>query len=304
MENLKPKKVRDLAGGRARYSSTAFAEFSNLLINNLKVERTDNEKLNAAVEGFIKKTLIEDGQVGYDCITQKFAHVKGQGDNELGNPTTLIFIFENGTTFSRPAYYEADANGAYIIPAMEQNYSIAAMIKNTTDFMDECDIAILQNIKASKAPLYIVMKDEETQLSLMHAIQEQQEGQPVIIISEGLEDAVKGISTNYNYIADKLDEIKNKYRDRLFNKLGIMSANIDKKERVQVGEVNATTGQCVDYIYMIIDTFNKYCNYYNLPFKMSLNGSLEELYENPTEEKDNDEDFTEKEGEEDAGEAS
>ena len=103
MENLRPKKVRDLAGGRARYSSTAFAEFSNLLINNLKVERTDSEKLNAAVEGFIKKVLIEDGQVGFDCITQKFARVKGQGDNELGNPTTLIFIFENGSTVSRPA---------------------------------------------------------------------------------------------------------------------------------------------------------------------------------------------------------
>ena len=299
MENP-AKKIRDLAGGRAKRRSTAFAEFSNLLINNLKVERTDGKKLNAAVEGFVKKTLIEDGQVGYDCITQKFARVKGQGVNELGNPTQLIFIFRNGSTFQRPAYYEADTFGAYSIPAREQNYSIANMIKNTTDFMDECDIAILQNVKASKAPLYVIMKDEETRLSLMHAIQEQQEGQPVIIISEGLEDAIKGISTNYNYIADKIDEIKNKYRDRLFNKLGIMSANIDKKERVQVGEVNATTGQCVDYIYMIIDTFNKYCNYYQLPFKMSLNGSLEELYENPTEEKDNDEDEG-KEDKEDAG---
>lgn len=300
MENP-AKKIRDLAGGRAKRRSTAFAEFSNLLINNLKVERTDGKKLNAAVEGFIKKTLIEDGQVGFDCITQKFARVKGQGVNELGNPTQLIFIFRNGSTFQRPAYYEANPYGAFLIPAMEENYSIASMIKNTTDFMDECDIAILQNVKASKAPLYVVMKDEETQLSLMHAIQEQQDGQPVIIISEGLEDAVKGISTNYNYIADKIDEIKNKYRDRLFNKLGIMSANIDKKERVQVGEVNATTGQCVDYIYMIIDTFNKYCNYYNLPFKMSLNGSLEELYENPTEEKDNDEDEGKEDEEEDAG---
>ena len=34
---------------------------------------------------------------------------------------------------------------------------------------------------------------------------------------------------------------------------------------------------------------------------MSLNGSLEELYENPTEEKDNDEEYTEKEDEENAG---
>jgi hypothetical protein len=67
-------------------------------------------------------------------------------------------------------------------------------------------------------------------------------------------------------------------RDRLLNKLGIMSANINKRERVQVGEVNATVGQCVDYIYLWIDTFNAQMKDYGLPYRMELNGALEELY--------------------------
>ena len=61
--------------------------------------------------------------------------------------------------------------------------------------------------------------------------------------------------------------------------LGIDNANTDKKERVQVGEVNATINQCSDYIYMLIDAFNKQMQDYDLPFKMSFNGSMEELYE-------------------------
>lgn len=71
------------------------------------------------------------------------------------------------------------------------------------------------------------------------------------------------------------------------NKLGIMSANIDKKERVQVGEVNATIGQCEDYIYLLIDTFNKQMVTYNIPYKMSFNGSMEELYINNENENEN-----------------
>ena len=34
-----------------------------------------------------------------------------------------------------------------------------------------------------------------------------------------------------------------------------------------------------DYIYMLIDHFNKQCETYGLPFEMEFNGSLEELYE-------------------------
>ena len=117
-------------------------------------------------------------------------------------------------------------------------------------------------------------------LSIEHAIEQQQEGRPVLVVSEELGEALRGVATNTQYVADKIETIKNQWRDRLMNKLGIMSANIDKKERVQVGEVNATIGQCEDYIYLLIDTFNKQMESYNIPFKMKFNGSMEELYIN------------------------
>ena len=99
------------------------------------------------------------------------------------------------------------------------------------------------------------------------------------MVSENLGDALKSVDTSVNYVADRILTIRDAERDRLLNKLGIMSANINKRERVQVGEVNATVGQCEDYIYLMIDTFNKQMETYGLPFEMRLNGSLEALYD-------------------------
>ena len=69
-------------------------------------------------------------------------------------------------------------------------------------------------------------------------------------------------------------------RDRLLKKLGIVT-DITKGERVQTSEVNANVCQASDYIYMLIDTFNKQCEQFGLPFKMKANGTFEELYTEP-----------------------
>ena len=47
---------------------------------------------------------------------------------------------------------------------------------------------------------------------------------------------------------------------------------------MQSAEVNASLGQASDYIYMLIDNFNKQCDSYGLPYKMTFNGSMEEIY--------------------------
>ena len=48
---------------------------------------------------------------------------------------------------------------------------------------------------------------------------------------------------------------------------------------IRAMEVNSTLNVSSDYIYLFIDTFNKQCDTYDLPFKMVFNGSMEELYE-------------------------
>ena len=263
-------------------SQDLYVEYKNLLMNAVKIEG-----LKYDVETFVKNNLIECGAVGYDALTDKWANVYGAGLNELGNPTYLTFVFRNGKGFTRKAYYEANKIGAYKINALPVEYALGIMIKKTTNFLENCDVAINQNIDACKTPYIVVCDDKDLQLSIEHAIEEKQSGKPVMVVSKNLGESLKSININVDYIADKLTTLRDIERDKLLNKIGIMSANINKRERVQVGEVNATVGQCEDYIYMLIDTFNKQMETYGLPFKMKLNGSLEELY-NDNADEDND----------------
>ena len=269
------KKIRDLNPAFSGGASTRFLEYKNLLINAVSIKG-----LIFNDERFVKSCLIENGAVGFDRLTDKWANVYGEGINDLGNPETLTFVFPNRSTYQRRAYYEPDEMGAYMILALPNTFALSTMIRETVEVEAMCDKAIRQNLKACQTPYIVVVKDEDTRLSVLQAIQEKEEGDPVVIVSADISEGLKGVQTETPYMVDKFVTYRDQERDRLLNKLGIMSANINKRERVQVGEVNATVGQCMDYIYLLIDTFNKQMETYGLPFEMVLNESLEELYGN------------------------
>lgn len=263
-------------------------------MNAVKIVGKDDVQISYEVETFVKRGLFENGAMGYDKITKKWYYVYGQGLNEYGNPTALIFVTANGKTLTRPAYYEAEEDGAYKIDALPVNMSMAQLIKECTDFMTNCDIAMRQNLEACKTPYIVVCKNEDLRLSFEQALQQKILGQACIVVSEDLGDGLKAVDIGVNYLVDKFAEARDTERDTLLTKLGILTANTDKKERVQSAEVNATLGQASDYIYLLIDTFNKQCEYYGLPFEMQFNGSMEEIYLN---EENNDVDVNEVEEE-------
>ena len=263
-----------------------FEEYFNLLMNAVKVVEVVSEQddegngkdLNYEVETFLKRGLFENGAMGYDKLTKQWYYVYGQGLNGFGNPTSLIFVTANGKTFTRKAYYEDKEDGAYKVDALPVNMSMSQLIKECTDFMTNCDVAMRQNLEACKTPYIVVCKNEDLRLSFAQALQQKTLGQACIVVSEDLGDGLKAVDIGVNYLVDKFAEARDTERDVLLTKLGILTANTDKKERVQSAEVNASLGQASDYIYLLIDTFNKQCESYGLPFKMAFNGSMEEIY--------------------------
>ena len=274
-------KIKDLnpASNKPYGVYSRFDEYFNLLMNAVKVvSASTGEEINYAVETFIKRGLFENGAMGYDKMLNKWFYVYGEGLNELGNPTNLIFVTANGRTLTRKAYYEDDIDGAYKVDALPVPMSMAQLIKATTTFMENCEVAMRQNLEACKTPYIVVCKNKDLQLSFEQALQQKQEGQAVVVVSEELGEGLKAINIGVDFLVDKFSEARDQERDTLLNKLGIMTANINKRERVQSAEVNATLGQATDYIYLLIDTFNKQCEAYGLDFKMMLNGSLEEIY--------------------------
>lgn len=272
IRDLTPKELYSKCYPDFARGGTRFLEYKNLFANALSIDGVDFPTAT-----FIKNQLIDVGQVGYDRMADNWAAVYGTGINKLRNPTNLFFVMPNVSAYTRPAFYEPAEDGAYLIKAMPMPYSIADMIMDTVKVMRECDVSIVQNLKANRMPFWWVARDEDIRLSIKQAQQQAENGDPAVIVNEMVGDAVKGFSTNPQWIVDKLVTYRDQERDLLFNKLGIMTAAF-KRERVQVGEVNATLGQCIDYIYLIIDTFNEQMDAYGLPFKMSLNNALEEYY--------------------------
>lgn len=274
-------KIRDLnpIGRKLPYGVfSRFDEYENLLANAIAINRTDGEAMNFAQEVFAKRALIERGCVGFDKILQRFYYVYGQGIDELGNPTSLVLVTANGKTHTRAASYDGNPDGAYLIKAYPFEFSLAAMIKETADFMTNCDVAMRQNLEACKTPYVVICKNDELRLSFAQALQQKQLGQAAIIVSPELGEGLKAVNVSAPYLVDKFAEARDAERDTLLNKLGILTSNVNKRERVQSAEVNATLGQATDYIYLLIDTFNKQMETYALPFEMVFNGSMEEIY--------------------------
>lgn len=262
-----------------------FEEYFNLLMNAVRVVSVrDGEKITYEVETFLKRGLFENGAMGYDKITKQWYYVYGQGLNEYGNATSLTLVTANGKTIVRPASYEDIEDGAYKVDALPINMSMAQLIKECTDFMTNCDVAMRQNLEACKTPYIVVCKNEDLRLSFETALQQKILGQACLVVSEDLGDGLKAVDIGVNYLVDKFSEARDTERDVLLTKLGILTANTDKKERVQSAEVNASLGQASDYIYMLIDTFNKQCVVYGIPYEMQFNGSMEEIYLNDEDE--------------------
>lgn len=281
MAKRKIKDLNSISICRANGVYSRFEEYFNLLMNAVKVVSAQGEaSINYEEETFLKRGLFENGSMGYDKITKKRYYVYGLGLNDDGDPTELCFVTANGKTFTRAAYYDNKDDGAYKVDALPINMSMSQMIKATTDFMINCEMAMTQNLEACKTPYIVVCKNENLRLSFETALQQKQTGQAVVVVSEELGDGLKAVDIGVTYLVDRFAEARDTERDTLLTKLGILTANIDKKERVQSAEVNATLGQASDYIYMLIDNFNKQCDSYGLPYKMIFNGSMEEIYLN------------------------
>lgn len=281
--NANAKKLRDLNPEREKRPYGVFSrysEFLNLLLNAVKIiEKGSGAPLPFVVETFVKRALFERNAAGYDKLTKQWYYVFGEGVNDYGKPTRLNFTTANGKVFSRRAYYEKDDDGAYIVYGLPlTDITMGAIVGETTDFMQNCDIAMRQNLEACKTPYIVVCRDDEMRLSVLTAIKQKEEGQAAIVVTPELGEGLKAVDVTADFLVDKFREARDAERDTLLNKLGILTSNVNKRERVQSAEVNATLGQATDYIYLLIDTFNKQAETYGLPFEMQFNGSMEDIY--------------------------
>lgn len=274
MASVRVKDLPKVEGGGVSRPLYTKAEYLNLLTNAVTIEGLDFKKAR-----YVIKILIDEGAIGYDSITDRFYKISEIGKDEEGDPIKGIFYAQNNKKFTRMLSYEPKEDGAFYIRALPYGeVTLREIVEQSCDFIALCDKALIQNLKACMTPYIVAVKDKDTLLSVRHAIEQKQDGQAVLIVSEGLSDALQATKIGVEFLGDKFIQLEDGEVNRLLKKIGIVT-DIIKGERVQTSEVNANVCQASDYIYMMIDTFNKQCEQYGLQrYKMVSNGTFEELY--------------------------
>ena len=74
------------------------------------------------------------------------------------------------------------------------------------------------------------------------------------------------------FVADKILTLARAEWEDIIKRCGVVTSNNFKRERVQTAEINAGAGECIDYIYIMVDTFNRDCERAGLPTRMHFNG--------------------------------
>lgn len=285
----KPKKIKDLGGvidgGDYDTPPPAFKddydEYKTLLFNAFRIEG-----LTYDGEAMFKNLIIENNTAGYLPLGALVARAYplDLDFDEYGNSKFLAFTFPDGHTIRRLNIRAGLSNppiyGGYLIKGLPAGVSYSEIIHKSVDLMRLCDVVIWQNLNAVKTAKIVTVKDPDKVLSIKHAVRKIQAGVPIVEVSSALAEALKAVDVSTPFIADRIGEFKRAIKDELLTRIGTMSANVNKRERVQATEVNATVGQCEDYIYSLIDNLNAQFTAFNLPLRAYLNNSLEELYYN------------------------
>lgn len=257
---------------RERLRSTWRGDFLNLLGNAVIIKNAPED----VPERWIKRLIFENGEFAY--YNDMCLEISGNSG---------YFIYDEPTRFELRA---PNRETTFVVNRSDMAWIGANYLrKPITEFLDmqvnkivELEISMLQNLFASRSPDILGVTDKSVILSIMQAMQQKYMGMPAIYLDNGGLDGenVKQIKLSAEFNVDKYIALTQQIVTETLAHYGILSATSDKKERVQVGELEATGDFAYDAIYSIIDYVNRDAEKQDCPIRLEFNGALDDFTAN------------------------
>ena len=126
------------------------------------------------------------------------------------------------------------------------------------------------NTNAQKTPV-LVRATEKQKLALLNVYKEFDGNAPVIFGDNDLDpSALRAVTTNAPYVADKIYELKTQYWNEALTRLGISNINTQKKERLITDEVTRNQGEVVASRYSRLESRRTAANKINQMFGTNI----------------------------------
>lgn len=223
---------------------------------------------------YLTRVLREKGGIAYDKISGLYLPYVRMGIDVYGLPTGYTLVGYDGTVFTRRA------DEVIILRTNPHSVPIQQFLDIQIDKIVEFDISILQNLDAVKTMSVIDVPDIKMLNTLQNLDDSRRIGASVAFASSLATKSLNVFSTNAQFFIDKLNEARREIWNDTLAYLGVSTANVDKRERVQSAEVVATEGYSYDCLNILIDTFNYDAEIGGLPIRVRANTIMYEQLEN------------------------
>ena len=228
---------------------------------------------------WVIKSLLEKGRIGVIDIggVEKWLPATNGGElDDMGEPLKYILNTANGMTMT---YKRGNSMLKAVIRLRPSARPLIEWLRSESLNLAFIRMSKKANLVACETSQVYECGNDKTVTEMKSVFKKRSLGIPAIFSrKEGMDGSVKNIGSNVPFIADKLNQIYTEDKNHVLSRLGILTSNSDKKERVQVGEITAQVGEVVDSIYTFIDTFNYDAERAGIPQRMELNAVVEEYY--------------------------
>lgn len=261
----------DYALYRARLCDNEYDEFIDLICNALYIDGLPED----VPQSFVIKKLVEHGRIGVYNDMWLPASVAGR-PNLYGISKQWFLVGENGKTFTL-----SDEQIDAVIRLRPSARPLKEWLFEESDNLAYIKLAIRANLIACQNTEVYECDNDATAIEMKSVFKKRALGMPAIFSrKEGAGRNTTNLGGKNEFLADRLNQLYVENKNRVKERLGILTANSEKRERVQSLEISASVGEVVDSIYTFIDTFNADAEFYGIPQRMRLNGTIEDLYAN------------------------
>lgn len=188
---------------------------------------------------YMMQTLFKEG---YFCITNTEIGVvplrcSYHGMNIWDRPTEITVANPILKTFTRRLPDEAA-----LVKLQYDFRNIYPLIQRYSTQLAMCDSAVAVNLMNSKASIICQAESKAQAATFQKMFDEISAGKPFVVIKDGMlkkDESVIFLPVKQAYIADDVMILKRKIMNEFLSRIGINNANIDKRQRLNLDEVNA-----------------------------------------------------------------
>lgn len=224
----------------------------------------DYVKLTLLIYGHV--AIFNDAKYGVVCASNSF-----QGQNIYYRPTDAVIA--NPILGSKTLKIDDEC----VVVKLKSNYrGYAELVAKYAYQLAQCDSSIDVNLWNSKVTSIYRAKDNKEAKEMKLINQKVSEGQPAVYTSSDVlnADSVIYLPAKQNYVADLIQDTKRTLICEFLSEIGINNSPIDKKERVNVAEVNSNNEDVENLVMGYVDRMNEEFDKANEMFGMNLSVDL------------------------------